>query len=87
MSTPDEIVRLLRTLIRLADSADDCVAANAICERIERDASQKGAGEVALLPDEEPIVLYLLRRLLVLADSYDLASEASVAALSLRSRS
>jgi len=87
MSTPDEIVRLLRTLIRLADSADDCVAANAICERIERDqASQTGSNEVVLTPEEHPIVLHLLRRLLVQADSYDLALEASVAASGLRSR-
>jgi len=78
------IVMLLRKLIWLADSADDCVAANGICERIEHAASRKGSNDVVLTLEEERVVQYLLRRLVALADSYDVALAASAAAESLR---
>ena len=68
------IVMLLRKFIRLADCAEDCVAANAICNRIEQEASRASSNEVPLTLEEERVIRTLLRRLVALADSYDLAS-------------
>jgi len=73
------IVMLLRELIRLADCADDCVTANAICDRIEQEARPASSNDLALTLEEQPVVRELLRCLVVLADSYDLALAASAA--------
>lgn len=82
---PEKITALLRTFIRLSNCADDCVAAHVICERLEQEAGRASRDDFETSVSDDLVIRELLLRLVMIADSYDLALDASSAVEELKS--